>query len=315
MNAIKQYIRDFKHPELLFRPIQLLNYNRRVKKSSFNEFEEVILPWRLKIKVRPNDYIGKTIWTMGVYDLCICEAIWRLLDIGELAIDVGANIGQMTSLMAIKVGKQGKVLAFEPHPELHNELVENVNNWTKEPEIAAIDARQIALSDNSSQGTLHIPNNFDYNRGRASLNPNYQHAQIDVKSYQVELRSLDEILTENDKIGLIKLDVEGHELPVLKGCRELIKSDRIRDIIFEEHAECPYPTEITTFLESQGYSLFFFYRTTLSVEVCTLKEAKVKHQLKGYYNCLATRDRDRVLTRFQTKGWSILNFTPFEKSI
>ena len=314
MNSIKQYIRDFKHPELLFRPMQLFYYSSRVKKPNLNEFEEIILPWKLKIKVRPDDYIGKTIWTMGLYDLCICESIWRLLDIGESAIDVGANIGQMTSLMAAKVGKQGKILAFEPHPELYKELLENVHNWAKKTEVALIDAQQIALSDNSSQRTLHIPNNFNHNRGRASLNPNYQHADVDEKSYQIQLRSLDTLLEKNENVGLIKLDVEGHELQVLKGCQELIKSDRIRDIIFEEQAECPYPTEITTFLESHGYSLFFFYKTTWSIEITTLKEARNKHKVKGYYNCLATKNPDRVLARFKYKGWTVLNFAPFEKN-
>ena len=55
------------------------------------------------------------------FDLISCEAIWRLLDEGELALDVGANIGYMTSLMAARLGKNGRVIAFEPHPVLFQE--------------------------------------------------------------------------------------------------------------------------------------------------------------------------------------------------
>jgi FkbM family methyltransferase len=45
------------------------------------------------------------------------------------AVDVGANIGYMTSLMAHKVGLSGKVIAFEPHPAIYKRLVNNVQDW------------------------------------------------------------------------------------------------------------------------------------------------------------------------------------------
>ena len=59
-------------------------------------------------------------------DLAVSEALWRLLDPGALALDVGANIGFMTNLMAWRSGPCGRVLAFEPHPEVFRSLAENV---------------------------------------------------------------------------------------------------------------------------------------------------------------------------------------------
>ena len=74
------------------------------------------MPWGLQMQIRPNDYIGSCIWGRGIYDLGVSEAIWRLLDKDDLAIDVGANIGHMTGIMARRVGPKGAVIAFEPHP-------------------------------------------------------------------------------------------------------------------------------------------------------------------------------------------------------
>ena len=68
--------------------------------------------------MNPKETIGRAILRLGVYDLCVSESICRLLDPGESAIDVGANLGYMTSLMAAKAGKCGSVESFEPHPDL-----------------------------------------------------------------------------------------------------------------------------------------------------------------------------------------------------
>lgn len=43
---------------------------------------------------------GLDFWNVGVYDRIVPEAILRLLDRGETAIDIGANVGQDTSMMA-----------------------------------------------------------------------------------------------------------------------------------------------------------------------------------------------------------------------
>ena len=48
----------------------------------------------------------------GIYDLIVTEILWRLINKGEIAVDVGANIGYMTSLMAAKVASSGKVYSY-----------------------------------------------------------------------------------------------------------------------------------------------------------------------------------------------------------
>ena len=116
-------------PEYLFRPRQILHRFRRVYRGrSLGEFETVTLPWGRTIRVRPHEVIGSNIWCYGVFDLVVTEAIWRLLDESEMALDIGANIGQMTNLMRHRSGRAGKVHSFEPHPELFSELEEQLRS-------------------------------------------------------------------------------------------------------------------------------------------------------------------------------------------
>src|SRR5271166_4673918 len=109
------------------------------------EAVDVILPWGLRMRVRPDDDLGRSLWQMGIYDLILSEAIWRLLDRGESAIDVGSNIGYVTGLMAARIGPDGQVLAFEPHPRIFAELAANIDGWVSQP-IARIEPFALALS-------------------------------------------------------------------------------------------------------------------------------------------------------------------------
>jgi FkbM family methyltransferase len=79
--------------------------------------------------------------------------LWRLLDRGDTAADAGANIGVMTSLMAVRAGPTGCVHAFEPHPEIFEELAANHAQWSR-PGLSPIRLRGAALSSRRGEGIL-----------------------------------------------------------------------------------------------------------------------------------------------------------------
>ena len=130
-------LRIFSKPEYLLRPAQIV---RRLVRSlsGHGAMEKVVLPWGLSIRVSPNEVIGASIWKSGLFELGVSECLWRLLDAGETALDVGANIGYMTCLLARRAGVGGKVIALEPHPQIFTELDDNVAGWTSNPEVAEI---------------------------------------------------------------------------------------------------------------------------------------------------------------------------------
>jgi len=78
--------------------------------------------WGDWLEIQPRKFIGGSIYLRGVHELPVCELLWRLTAPAETVLDVGANIGVMTSLLSKRVGRSGRVLAFEAHPALFRQL-------------------------------------------------------------------------------------------------------------------------------------------------------------------------------------------------
>jgi FkbM family methyltransferase len=279
-------------PYYVFRPGQLL---RRFTRRPAGRRESVQLPWGLPITVDTEQPIGAALFRSGVYDLCVCEAVYRLADPGELAIDVGANIGVMSSVVAVKLGASGKVLAFEPHPTTFEELLANAEQWNATGQVATVEVRRVALSDHEGQGTLIGGDGGD--RGRASLGASSGNGHLEAR-----LERLDSLVGED--VGVLKLDVEGHEASALEGAEALVREHKIRDIVFEEH-ETP-PTPATEFLERNGYSVFGLEQRLLGLR---LTDASAIAGNDSYFapSYLATLDPERARTRLRRRGWLVLS--------
>jgi hypothetical protein len=74
-------------PEYFFQPNQAI---KRLKLSTevFPTSETFNLPWGIRINAVPGEVVGRSISAMGIYDLCISEALWRIIDEGETCVDV-----------------------------------------------------------------------------------------------------------------------------------------------------------------------------------------------------------------------------------
>lgn len=222
---------NYPRPEYLFRPSQIA---RRLIQSGLSSHSTVVrLPWSLPLRVVPSEDIGGTILRMGVYDLPVTETIWRLLRPGGHALDVGANIGYMTSVMAARTTPGGKVTAFEPHPVIATRLRENVRQWTFGREGCSIDVEQVALSDRPGIASLITGEAFDQNQGTARLSDEARDPRS--RALDVVTQTLDAVIESDDEIQVMKIDVEGHEASVLRGATGAINRGQIRNVIFEEH--------------------------------------------------------------------------------
>lgn len=295
-------------PEYLLRPQQILRRLAGPRMAEGGTFAEATLPWGLPIRFRPHEMLGSSIWRTGLYELCVSEAIWRLLEPGEVALDIGANIGYMTSVMAARVGPAGRVMAYEPHPEVFTELAANAERWGP-PSAGRITVFQAAVSEEAGTATLSVPDDFEHNRGLSSLGDVPGAPGTNSRSYAVETVRLADQVNDGESVGLMKIDVEGHELSVLKGGEILLSRKRIRDVIFEEHR--PYPTPVTALLEAHGYTLFRFARGRFGLEFCPVQERlageRRSHDAQSF---LATADADRALVRLHRKGWAVLGGRP-----
>jgi len=132
---------------------------------------------------------------------------------GDWVIDVGANIGHYTKRLSDLVGKEGRVIAFEPVPATFSLLASNVQLF----EFQNTTLINVALSNKLSLVGMAIPK---LDSGLA----NYYQAQIsaapecDTTVLSLSLDSFD----FDRRIVLIKIDAEGHEMPILNGMKALL---------------------------------------------------------------------------------------------
>jgi FkbM family methyltransferase len=288
-------------PEYLFRPGAVLKRLREGGRDSWdsNATAQARLPWGPEITVF-RDEIGHTIIASGIFDLAVTETIFRLVDGGDLAVDVGANVGYMTGLMAARAGSSGGVVAFEPHPTVFELLSRNAGGWDADPELAAVETRRVALSNRAGAGHLQLEGASESRFGLSSLGSSGD--GLAANAVEVELATFDDLFGEQEP-GLVKIDVEGHEQAVLEGAGRLLEGGRIRDIVFEEHAVYPAPS--MTLLEEHGMTLFTLKHTLLGLDVSPIEEGPAPPVWPGP-SYLATRDPGRALARLRPRGWQCL---------
>lgn len=168
------------------------------------------------------DYIGKELFINGIYEKKTIELIKKLLDRSSVFFDVGANIGSISLPVAKLTG--ATIYAFEPSHFVFNFLKENV----QQNSISSIVVNEVAVHSTHNRKLNFFATDQKY--GGSSLLPVYNQ-----DSYEVHSVSLDEYCKERNihKIDVLKIDVQGHESEVLKGCQSLLKEKKIRAIIFE----------------------------------------------------------------------------------
>lgn len=171
------------------------------------------------IFVDPNDKgLEKSIYYFGEYEAGIVSAFKKILHEGDTFLDIGANIGFLSLVAACIVDKSGLVYAVEPHPFTYKILEKNIclNGFKN------IFSMNIALGKEISEEKIY--NRINISRGSASLiRPMNVSEELGVP---VRVSSID-ILIEKGQIqlpNLIKIDVEGFELEVLKGAKILLNS-------------------------------------------------------------------------------------------
>ncbi len=276
-------------PAYLYRPSQVV---RRILIRG-NASPVVRLPWGSRLAVTATESIGNGIARTGVHELAITEAVYRLLKRGDFAVDVGANVGYYTSLMAFRVGARGSVLALEPHPALVERLRENVSRWPTSDQVT-VDPR--ASSDTAGTAHLEIPAGFSTNMGTAGLRP------PSAQSLQVETVALDALLGDRN-VALLKIDVEGHEFAALTGMQGALEAHTVQHIVFEEQR--PLPTPVSELLERCGFTIFGLHERFRGVEPVDPSDESARSRWDAQ-TYLATLTPDVVRALLRPNGWRCL---------
>ena len=190
---------------------------------------------------------GRSSWRLGVHDLVKCELCWWLLDPGGTAVDVGANIGVVTGLLARRAGPAGEVWGFEPHPDVRTELVRHVGLWQRTGlPLTKIQTHGTALSNVAGEAALFEPRSFGGNHGTAGLEAVSSGSDATHiaggRCFKVPTQTFDAVFPSDRRGGVFKIDVEGHGPQVFAGAAGALAERRVRNIVFEGHHALPSPT-------------------------------------------------------------------------
>lgn len=163
----------------------------------------------------------------------------------ELFLDVGANIG----LYSVFVGRSTKarVHAFEPVARNYHQLCGNlfINELSER-----VQAHPVALSDQAGEAEIHIdPTSTGVSR--LSLDDDSRDPAVFTRRERIRLAQLDDLFDWQGRRLFIKIDVEGHELPALRGMQRLLASNEA--ILQVEALINESTTALTVFMEEIGY--------------------------------------------------------------
>lgn len=226
---------------------------RRRLIESWHRFEGAYVPLQdgtLFFVPRELDLHGYTVLTKGDADQVNAPILTRFCASGTAVIDVGANIGELTVPLARAVGAEGACLAVEPIPFLADAVrrtaFANGLDW--------IEVLQCAASADAGSANLELR----YSHGKLVDSGGSRLVESAAAgTVQVATERLDDMVRRSRigarRVSLVKIDVEGHELPVLRGAGETLRRHRPA-LAIEIGNETPAArAEMAALLQGHGY--------------------------------------------------------------
>jgi len=235
---------------------------------------EVMLPTGQRIVIDPCDNDGRAVLLHGFYEPETVALLSALLSEGMTYVDVGANIGHHALIAASRVGDRGAIHAFEPAPAMFEALRRNMsrNGYRN------VSCNNCALGDQAGLAQFHladISHSCAHSLGRT--------VHVTDRQVSVRVRTLDDyfVTAPINRLDVLKVDVEGAELMVLRGAERTIRQFRPLMVLeFSKHTTAfgYEAAELAQTLRNLEYELF-----TLGTMPLTLHS----HSDELYYNVLA----------------------------
>ena len=169
----------------------------------------------------------------------------RTLSPGDVAVDVGANIGIYTQLLSHWIGPTGLVHSFEPSPENFGRL----QSATRK--LANVRLSQSAVGESSRRTTLYVSDKLNVDHRAYLPEGDSRH------TVPIEMIALDDYFKPGERVDLIKMDIQGYELHALRGATRVVADNPDIKLLIEFW---PYgltqaganSADLITFLEQKG---------------------------------------------------------------
>jgi FkbM family methyltransferase len=198
---------------------------------------------------------------------------------GAVVVDVGANIGIYSQFLARCVGRTGVVHAFEPSPRNFRRLQSVMGKLTN------VRLSHAAVGERSGRSHLYLSDNL--NVDHRAYPPEGDSREI----VPMDVIALDDYFIAGDRVDLIKLDVQGYELHVLRGADRVLQENRAIKLILElwpyglRQAATPWPDLIAA-LEKKGMCI----RQWSSKGLTPFRRELLRESSDWYTNLFASRE-------------------------
>ena len=224
----------------------------------------------LKFRCQPDSGdAGRMIYFNRLPDPHEMRFLQRYLRPGDGAIDAGANVGVYTLLMASLVGRDGRVLAFEPADKAFAYLTTNAEI----NDLGQVTLRKAAISDFC--GTA------DFNQGEDEANALSSLRESPLGRHPVDVVTLDSEIGDGS-YAVCKMDVEGAEFPALKGAERSLRAANPPVLLLELTNRTLVRSgssvnELRSWLKERGYELWTYVPNTNRLEPWIERPRKPGH--------------------------------------
>jgi FkbM family methyltransferase len=209
----------------------------------------------LLVMIWPGNELSRVLFLTGNFEPNELTWMSQTLVEGMTMIDIGAHMGMYTLTASKLVGESGVVVAVEPSTREFQRL----NFHVTLNELRNVRCLQLAASSASGEATLKIAS--EWNSGHNTFGEFFNPEVETIREERVLTQTLDAVVSAQnlERVDLIKIDVEGHELQVLAGAVETLTRFRPNLLIevFEEtlRRQGGSAEAVLEFLTGHGYVL------------------------------------------------------------
>jgi FkbM family methyltransferase len=200
--------------------------------------------------------VGASIVVNGLWESYVERLFRREIKVGQTVVDVGANVGYHTLVMASLVGPSGHVFAIEPQRKACDLLQRSLHLNAFQNRVSLLN---IGLGSAESVEKIVIPltwtsgAHIEPRASNSSDNENRGH-----ESYDVTVRRLDDVIS-GQHVDFIKIDTEGYEFEVIQGFGALLNLPNLKILMEWSLPQLALrsknPAELLTFLRQRGFTI------------------------------------------------------------
>ncbi|MEM1223213.1 MAG: FkbM family methyltransferase [Verrucomicrobiota bacterium] len=226
----------------------------------------------------------------GLHEFTDMSYLLHVLRSEDLFVDIGANVGSYSILACSAVGAEG--IAFEPVPSTFDKLIDNMR-------VNRIEGRVECINE----GVGATRGELKFTSGKDTMNHALAEGEHCGEAIAVKVCTLDDKLT-NRSPGIIKIDVEGFETPVLDGAASILQSKNLHSVIMELNGSGEHygfdENEILKRMGEYGFETYSYDPFTRK-----LKSLEGKNQSSG--NTIFIRNKKLVEERLEnSKSFTVL---------